>query len=107
MTGVQTCALPISKFAPAAIIFTFVPYIITTISTTTTVNAVLKICSNVCDFAVADILSLPLKYPLITDAILTKNIAGDSATSVSSVSGICNIAFAIYPAPKNNNSVPY
>ena len=93
-------------FAPAAIIVTLVPYNNTTISTTTTVNTVLKICSKVCAFAVADILSLPLKYPLSTDAIVTKNIAGERATNVSSDSGICNITFEIYPAPKNSINVP-
>ena len=79
--------------------------LIPTISTTITVSNVLNTCSNVCDFAVTDIFSLPLKYPLSTEAIVTKNIAGDNDTNVISASGICKIAFDIYPAPTNNTIV--
>ena len=51
-------------------------------------------------------LCLPLKYPLITLDIATKNIAGANATSVISASGICNQLFDIIPAPKNNIKLP-
>ena len=67
---------------------------------------VLNICSNVCDLAVTFKFCLPLKYPLITDAIATKNIAGDNATKVISASGICNQLYAITCAPKNSNRLP-
>ena len=50
---------------------------------------VLKICSSVCALAVIFNVLLPLKYPLNTDDIDTKNIAGDNATNVNSASGIC------------------
>jgi len=52
------------------------------------------------------IFCLPLKYPLITDAIVTKNTAGDNATNVISASGIWSQLFAITFAPKNNNKLP-
>ena len=58
------------------------------ISTIIIVSAVLKTCSTVCDFAVADIFCLPLKYPLTTEEIDTKKIAGDNVISVYSASGI-------------------
>ena len=70
------------------------------------VSAVLKTCSSVCDLAVALTFCLPLKYPLITEAIATKNIAGDKATIVISASGIWSHCFEITPAPKNNNKLP-
>ena len=54
------------------------------------VRAVLNTCSIVCDLAVAFIFCLPLKYPLITEDIATKKIAGDNATKVISAPGICN-----------------
>ena len=38
----------------------------------------------------------------MTDAIATKKIAGDSATSVISASGICSQLYAITWAPKNS-----
>ena len=44
---------------------------------------------------IGQIISLPLKYPLNTDMIATKNIAGDKATSVSSASGIASKEFEI------------
>ncbi len=73
---------------------------IATISTNIIVKTVLKICSSDCDLAVAFICCLPLKYPLITDAMATKNIAGDNATIVISASGICNQSTAIIWAQK-------
>ena len=97
----------VARFAPAAITLVFIPVAITTNSTSNIVNTVLNICSNVCALAVTDIFCLPLKYPLNTEAIVTKNIAGESATKVSSDSGICKITFEIYPAPINNIKVPY
>ena len=102
----ENVASVVATFAPAAIISVEVDVIIATISTTTIVNTVLKICSNVWALAVVFRLLLPLKYPLNTDDIDTKNIAGDNATNVSSASGICIQFFAIVCAPKNNSIVP-
>ena len=42
----------------------------------------------------------------MTDAIATKKIAGDSATSVISASGICSQLYAITWAPKNSIKLP-
>ena len=47
-----------------------------------------------------------MKYPLITEDIATKKIAGDNVFIVNSASGTHNIIFAIYFAPKNKNEVP-
>ena len=58
-------------------------------STIAIVNNVLNICSKLCEFAVTDIFSLPLKYPFNTDSIDTKNIDGARAISANLVSGIC------------------
>ena len=96
----------VASVAPPAIHSVDTFDIIATISTNITVSAVLKICSIVCDLAVAFKFCLPLKYPLITDDIATKNIAGDNATKVISASGICNQSFAITFAPKNNIKLP-
>jgi len=105
-TKLENVASVVAIFAPAAIISVEVDVTIATISTTTIVNTVLKICSNVCALAVVFRLLLPLKYPLNTDDIDTKNIAGDNATNVNSASGICIQLFAIVCAPKNNSIVP-
>ena len=87
-TKLENVAIVVATFAPAAIISVDVDVTIATISTITIVNIVLNICSNVCALAVTFNVLLPLKYPLITDDIYTKNIAGDSAISVNSASGI-------------------
>ena len=62
----------LAKFAPAAINVVFTPDAIAINSTNIIVNTVLNTCSNVCDLAVIDRFCIPLKYPLITDAIATK-----------------------------------
>ena len=77
-----------------------------TISTIIIVNTVLNICSRVCALAVVFKLLLPLKYPLNTEEIDTKNIAGDKAINVNSDSGICSQLYDIVCAPKNNSIVP-
>ncbi len=74
----------VAKFAPAAINVVSTPDIMLIISTNITERIVLKNCSSVCEFAVTLKFSLPLKYPLITQEIVTKNIDGESATKVSS-----------------------
>ena len=102
----------VAKFAPAAIIVVLTPDKMLIISTNIIEKTVLKNCSRVCEFAVTFKFSLPLKYPLITHEIDTKNIDGESATSVNSASGICKTFCAINFAPKNrivldkNPSVP-
>jgi len=53
------------------------------------VKTVLSTCSIDCEFAVTVIFSLPLKYPLKTEEIDTKNIDGDKAINVSFASGMC------------------
>ena len=78
----------VASVAPPAIHFVETFEIIAIISTSIIVSAVLNTCSIVCDLAVAFIFCLPLKYPLITEEIATKNIAGDNATNVISASGI-------------------
>ena len=88
--------------APAAIITVSVPVVIAINSTIITESTVLKNCSKVCASAVTFKFCLPVKYPLITQDIATKNIDGESATRVSSASGICRITFDIYSAPQNN-----
>ena len=102
----ENVASVVAILAPAAIISVDVEVTKATISTTTIVNTVLNICSSVCALAVVFNDLLPLKYPLNTDEIDTKNIAGDNATSVNSDSGICIQLYAIVCAPKNNNIVP-
>ena len=97
----STVAKVVAKFAPAAIIVVSVPVVNATISTIITESTVLKNCSKVWEFAVTFKFSLPVKYPLITHEIDTKNIEGESATNVNSASGICSNVFDIYPAPKN------
>ena len=94
-----------ARFAPAAInvVFKFVPIPIS--STADMVIVVLNTCSNACAFAVTDTLSNPLKYPLITDAIVTNVIEGDKTCSDNVASGT-SIAFAIVAAPKNRIIVP-
>ena len=82
------------------------PEIIAIISTKIMVNVVLNTYSKLCDLAVALIFCLALKYPLITDEIATKKMAGDKATNVISASGICNHKLAIIWAPKNSNKLP-
>ena len=99
-------ATVVAKFAAAAINVVFILDTFTTISTNIIVNKVLNICSIDCDLAVADKFCLPLKYPLITDVIDTKNIDGERAINEYSASGICNHTFAIVLAPKNNKTVP-
>ena len=84
----ENVAIVVATFAPAAIISVEVDVTYATISTITIVNTVLNICSNVCALAVIFNVLLPLKYPLNTDDIDTKNIAGDNAINVSSASGI-------------------
>ena len=56
----------------------------------------LKSCSNICELDVAFILYIPLKYPLITDAIDTNSIAGESAIRTPWTSGF-PIKLAIVP----------
>ena len=102
----ENVAIVVATFAPAAIISVEVDVTYATISTITIVNTVLNICSNVCALAVIFNVLLPLKYPLNTDDIDTKNIAGDNAINVSSASGIWIQLYAIVCAPKNNNIVP-
>ena len=92
--------------APAAIHTVFPLLRVNTNSTINIVNIVLNICSKLCDLAVTFILSLPLKYPLKTEAIDTKNTAGDNASNVYFASGISNAVVAIKSAPKNNIKVP-
>ncbi len=81
--------------APPAIHSVEALEIIAIISTIIIVSVVLKTCSKLCDLAVALIFCLALKYPLITDDMATKKIAGDKATNVISASGICNHKLAI------------
>jgi len=70
------------------------------------VNTVFNTCSIVCELAVTSIFSLPLKYPLNTDAIETKNIDGERATSPILASGILRYSVAIVSAPRNNARLP-
>ena len=102
----ENVAIVVATFAPAAIISVEVDVTYATISTITIVNTVLNICSNVCALAVIFNVLLPLKYPLNTDEIETKNIAGANATNVSSDSGICVQLYAITCAPKNKSIEP-
>ena len=102
----ENVASVVATFAPAAIISVDVEVSTATTSTITIVKIVLNICSSVCALAVIFSVLLPLKYPLNTDEIDTKNIAGAKATSVSSDSGICVQLYAITCAPKNNNIEP-
>ena len=69
------------------------------------VNKVLKICSKDCEFAVAFIEFLPLKYPLITEESATITMEGAKHLSVSSASGIKSKLLDIKLAPKNNIKV--
>ena len=78
----------VDKLAPTAIKFVLAFVIIAIISTIRNANIVLDNCSIVCDLAVTCISLLPLKYPLNTEIIETKNIAGDKATKHISASGI-------------------
>ena len=57
-TKLENVAIVVATFAPAAIISVDVDVTIATISTKIIVNAVLNICSNDCDLAVAFI-SIP------------------------------------------------
>ena len=66
----------VASVAPAAITIVLLPDIFPIFSTIATVNNVLNICSKLCEFAVTDIFSLPLKYPFNTGSIDTKNIDG-------------------------------
>ena len=75
----------VAKFAPAAIIAVLAPDTIVSNSTIITVNTILNNCSIVCEFAVTFKFSLPVKYPLITHEIDTKNIEGESATMLCAV----------------------
>ena len=102
----ENVASVVATLAPAAIISVEVEVAYATISTIPIVNIVLNICSSVCALAVIFNVRLPLKYPLNTDDIDTKNIAGASATSVNSDSGICVQLYAITCAPKNSNIDP-
>lgn len=102
----ENVASVVATFAPAAIISVDVDVTYATISTITIVSTVLNTCSSVCALAVVFNDLLPLKYPLNTDDIDTKNIAGDKATKVNSASGICIQLYAIVCAPKNNSIVP-
>ena len=92
--------------APAAIHFVEFLDKLAIISTIPIVKKVLQHCSIICDFAVTFIISIPLKYPLNTDAIATKNIAGESVISVIFASGICSKLLDIYVAPKHKINVP-
>ena len=61
----KNVAKVVAKLAPAAINSVLTLVQMATISTIIIVSVVLKICSTVCDLAVADIFCLPLKYPRI------------------------------------------
>ena len=102
----ETVAMVVAIFADAAIISVFCFPKITTNSTSETVKTVLNICSIVCDFAVTEKLCLPLKYPLITDVIDTKNIDGESAIKEYFASGICIHLFEIVSAPAKRSKEP-
>ena len=95
----------VAKFAPAAMSAVFKLEVIPIISTADIVITVLKTCSNDCDLAVTDTLSNPLKYPLSTDAIVTKVIDGDNNFSDSSAS-VTSIMLEIAFAPKKRINVP-
>ena len=95
----------VAKFAPAAINVVFKPVPIPISSTAAIVIVVLNTCSSACALAVTDTLSKPLKYPLRTDAIVTKVIDGDNTCNDKVASGT-SIAFEIAPAPTNNIMVP-
>ena len=92
--------------APAAITSVLFPLIYAKTSTITIVKTVFNICSIDWELAVTVIFSLPLKYPLKTAEIDTKNTDGDSAISVSFASGICRYSVAITPAPRNSALLP-
>ena len=99
-------AMVVAKFATPAINIVLFFVIFATTSTNIIVKKVLNICSIVWDLAVVDNLCLPLKYPLITDVIDTKNIDGDNVIREYSASGIsknlCAIGFALI----NSKAVP-
>ena len=76
------------------------------ISTIIIVNIVFNTCSMDCEFAVTDIFSFPLKYPLSTDDIATIKTDGAKAIIVNSASDIPKYVFAIFFADKNSIAVP-
>lgn len=76
------------------------------IATKAIVKTVLHICSKVWEFAVTLTYCLPLKYPLNTADMATKNTAGDSETKDFSASGIESQLVAIVCAPINRNKLP-
>ena len=80
---------------------------ITAIASTNTIVAIVLInCSLTCIFATTFIIFFPLKYPLKTEFIETKNIDGASAIKVYSASGILKILFDIYEALKYIMKLP-
>ena len=99
-------AMVVAKLAaPAIMVVLFLPILITN-STNTMVNIVFRICSTDWDLAVAEKFCLPLKYPLITAVMETKNIEGERAIKEYSASGICIQFVAICLAPKKSKVEP-
>lgn len=62
----------VANVAPAAITIVLFPDIFPIFSTIAIVNNVLNICSRLCELAVIDIFSLPLKYPLTQLLLILK-----------------------------------
>lgn len=95
-------AVVVANAADATMTVVLFLEIFANISTIIIVNIVFKICSIDCEFAVIEIFSLPLKYPLSTDDIATINTEGASAIIVNSASGIPKYVLDILFAVKNS-----